>query len=115
MSLGTQAKPYGKLLDYEQFIDHQIQRTRRRIKVTDIITASLTLLVAFLAVLFLEVVLDHVFGLPLRPAATRARRRNDDRMHVCSHARCDAVCPENQRHLRGEERSKTRTQRSRTA
>ncbi len=65
MSLGTQAKPSGKLLDYEQFIDHQIQRTRRRIKVTDIITASLTLLVAFLAVLFLEVVFDHFFGLPL--------------------------------------------------
>ena len=65
MSLGTQAKPYGKLLDYEQFIDHQIQRTRTRIKVTDIITASLTLLVAFLAVLFFEVILDHIFGLPL--------------------------------------------------
>ena len=65
MSSGTQAKPYGKLLDYEQFIDHQIQRTRTRIKVTDIITASLTLVVAFLAVLFLEVVFDHVFGLPL--------------------------------------------------
>ncbi len=63
MSSGTQAKPYGKLLDYEQFIDHQIQRTRTRIKVTDIITASLTLLVAFLAVLFLEVILDHVLGL----------------------------------------------------
>ena len=65
MSLGAQVKPSGKLLDYEQFIDHQIQRTRRRIKVTDIITACLTLLVAFLAVLFLEVVFDHVFGLPL--------------------------------------------------
>ena len=65
MSSGTQAKAYGKLLDYEQFIDHQIQRTRNRIKVTDIITAGLTMLVAFLAVLFLEVVLDHVFGLPV--------------------------------------------------
>ena len=63
MSSATQAKPHGKLLDYEQFIDHQIQRTRTRIKVTDIITASLTLLVAFLGVLFLEVVLDHVVGL----------------------------------------------------
>ena len=65
MSSGTQAKPYGKLLDYEQFIDHQIQRTRARIKVTDTITACLTLLVGFLGVLFLEVVLDHVFGLPV--------------------------------------------------
>ena len=102
MSSGTQAKPYGKLLDYEQFIDHQIQRTRTRIKVTDIITASLTLLVAFLAVLFLEVVLDHVFGLHARLAANRARRWAGECMRVCSHARCDAVDPENQRDLRGE-------------
>ena len=101
MSLGTQAKPYGKLLDYEQFIDHQIQRTRRRIKVTDIITASLTLLVAFLAVLFLEVVFDHVFGLPLLLRRVVLADGNDERMLVCSHACCDAVCPENQRHLRG--------------
>ena len=65
MSLGTQTKPAGKLLDYEQFIDHQLHRTRARIKLTDIMTASLTLVVGFLGVLFLEVVLDHVFGLPL--------------------------------------------------
>ncbi|MFI5456128.1 MAG: hypothetical protein ACHRXM_11825, partial [Isosphaerales bacterium] len=65
MTLGAQTKPYGKLLDYEQFIDHQLGRTRTRIKLTDIMTASLTLLVAFLAVLFVEVVLDHVLGLPL--------------------------------------------------
>ena len=24
MTLGTQTQPYGKLLDYEQFIDHQL-------------------------------------------------------------------------------------------
>ena len=60
--LGDPGEAYGKLLDYEQFIDHQIQRTRTRIKVTDMITAGLTLVVAFLAVLFLEVVFDHVFG-----------------------------------------------------
>ncbi|HKI21141.1 MAG TPA: hypothetical protein VKA15_24830, partial [Isosphaeraceae bacterium] len=65
MTLGTQTQPYGKLLDYEQFIDHQLARTRARIKLTDIITAGLTLLVGFLAVLFLEVVLDHIVGLPL--------------------------------------------------
>ena len=64
MTLGTQTQPHGKLLDYEQFIDHQLQRTRRRIKFTDISTACLTLLVSFLAVLFLEVVFDHVFGMP---------------------------------------------------
>ena len=65
MTLGAQTKPHGKLLDYEQFIDHQLERTRTRIKLTDIMTASLTMLVAFLAALFVEVVLDHVFGLPL--------------------------------------------------
>ena len=65
MTLGTQTQPYGKLLDYEEFIDHQLARTRARIKLTDVITAGLTLIVGFLAVLFLEVVLDHVVGLPL--------------------------------------------------
>ncbi len=65
MTLGTQAQPHGKLLDYEQFIDHQLERTRARIKFTDIMTAGLTLLVGFLGVLFLEVVLDHMVGLPL--------------------------------------------------
>src|ERR1700674_2902849 len=39
MTLGAQTKPYGKLLDYEQFIDHQLGRTRTRIKLTDIMTA----------------------------------------------------------------------------
>ncbi len=65
MTLGTQTQAYGKLLDYEQFIDHQLARTQSRIKLTDVITASLTLLVAFLAILFLEVVLDHAIGLPI--------------------------------------------------
>jgi hypothetical protein len=65
MTLGTQTQPQGKLLDYEQFIDHQLQRTRKRIKFTDITTACLTLVVGFLGVLFLEVVFDHVFGMPL--------------------------------------------------
>ena len=65
MAIGTQTQPQGKLLDYEQFIDHQLQRTRQRIKFTDISTACLTLLVGFLAILFLEVVFDHIFGMPL--------------------------------------------------
>ena len=65
MTLGAQTTPHGKLLDYEQFIDHQLQRTRTRIKLTDIMTASLTLVVVFLAALFVEVVLDHLVGLPL--------------------------------------------------
>jgi hypothetical protein len=64
MTVGTQAQPFGKMLDYEQFIDHQLQRTQRRIKLTDVATACLILLVGFLGVLFLEVVFDHLFGMP---------------------------------------------------
>ncbi|MGA7499510.1 MAG: hypothetical protein WBX00_22505, partial [Isosphaeraceae bacterium] len=65
MSLGTQTQSYGKLLDYEQFIDHQLARTRTRIKMTDIVTAAFILLVGFVGTLLAEVVLDHAFGLPL--------------------------------------------------
>ena len=65
MTLGTRSQPQGKLLDYEQFIDHQLNRTRTRIKFIDIMTACLILLAGFLGVLFLEVVLDHAVGLPL--------------------------------------------------
>ena len=65
MSLGTQTQSYGKLLDYEQFIDHQLARTRTRIKMTDIVTAAFILLVGFVGTLLVEVVLDHTFGLPL--------------------------------------------------
>ena len=63
MALSTQ--PQGKLLDYEQYIDHQLGRTRARIKITDVVTASLILVAAGLGGLFLEVVLDHTVGLPL--------------------------------------------------
>ena len=65
MTLGTQTQPYGKLLDYEQFIDHQLARTRARIKMTDIFTALLILVVGFAATLLVEIILDHAFGLPL--------------------------------------------------
>ncbi len=63
MALGTQ--PHGKMLDYEQFIDHQLARTQSKIKTTDILIACLTLATAFIAVLFLEIVLDHMLGLPI--------------------------------------------------
>src|SRR5262245_38684497 len=63
MASGTQ--PYGKVLNYEQYIDHQLRLTRSRIKMTDVLTASMYLVVATIGVIFLEVVLDHVFGLPL--------------------------------------------------
>ena len=62
MALGTQ--PQGKMLDYEQFIDHQLSRTQAKIKTTDILIASLTLATGFIFVLFLEIVLDHAVGLP---------------------------------------------------
>jgi hypothetical protein len=63
MALGTQAR--GKLLDYEEFIDHQLRRTRTRIKMTDLLTAVLLLVTAGLAILFVEVLLDHAFALPV--------------------------------------------------
>ena len=63
--MASSTQPYGKLLDYEQYIDHQLGRTRARIKMTDLSTAALLLVATTLGVLFLEVVLDHVFGLPL--------------------------------------------------
>src|SRR4051812_13314361 len=63
--MASSTQPYGKMLDYEQYIDHQLGRTRARIKMTDILTASLLLVAAAIAVLFVEVVLDHTVGLPL--------------------------------------------------
>ncbi len=65
MSLGTPANPRGKVLEFDEFIEHQIARTRSRIKATDLSTAALTLLLGFLALLFLEIVLDHAVGLPV--------------------------------------------------
>ena len=62
MATGTQ-QARGKLLDYEQYIDHQLKRTRSRIKMNDVLTASLLLATVGLGVLFLEVVLDHAFAL----------------------------------------------------
>src|SRR5215213_6928486 len=63
--MASSTQPYGKMLDYEQYIDHQLGRTRARIKMTDVLTASLMLLAAAVGVLFAEVVLDHVIGLPV--------------------------------------------------
>src|SRR3954467_11975488 len=63
--MASTTQPYGKMLDYEQYIDHQLGRTRARIKMTDILTASLILVATAVGVLFLEVVLDHAVGLPV--------------------------------------------------
>src|SRR5262249_10531223 len=63
--MASSTQPYGKMLDYEQYIDHQLGRTRARIKMTDLLTSSLLLVAAAIAVLFVEIVLDHMVGLPL--------------------------------------------------
>lgn len=63
--MASSTQPYGKMLDYEQYIDHQLSRTRSRIKMTDLLTACLMLVAAAIALLFVEVVLDHAFGLPI--------------------------------------------------
>src|SRR4051794_7321329 len=63
--MASSTQPYGKMLDYEQYIDHQLGRTRSRIKMTDILTASLILVASAVGLLFVEVVLDHAFGLPI--------------------------------------------------
>ncbi len=63
MALGTQA--VGKLLDYEQYIEHQLKRTRARIKMIDVLTAVGILSTGAIALLFVEILLDHIFGLPL--------------------------------------------------
>ncbi len=63
--MAISAQTHGKVLDYDQFIRHQIGRTRSRIKTTDVVTSTLLLVAAAFAVLFLEIILDHVVGLPL--------------------------------------------------
>ena len=51
MATGTQ--PHGKVLNYAEYVDHQLRLTRALIKRNDVLT-SLTLLgVATLSVLFL--------------------------------------------------------------
>lgn len=64
MTVGAQTRTQGKLLDYKEFIEHQIAVTRRRIKLTDLVTAVLILAVGLAATLLVEVILDHAFGLP---------------------------------------------------
>ena len=65
MALGTQPQARGKLLDYEQYIDHQLRRTRNQIKKVDVLSALFLLITVGLGVFFLEVVLDHAFALSL--------------------------------------------------
>ena len=65
MASGTHAQGQGKLLDFEQYIDHQLDQARARIKLTDLLTSLVILVAGLLGLLFLEVVLDHIFGLPV--------------------------------------------------
>ena len=65
MALTVPNPSAGKLLDYDQYIEHQIGLTRTRIRMTDVLTALVLLSAAVLGVLFLEIVLDHAFGLPV--------------------------------------------------
>ncbi len=62
MAVGT--RPTGKMLEYEQYIDHRLTQTRAKIKSTDVVTAVVTLITVALGLLLLEVVLDHALGLP---------------------------------------------------
>jgi hypothetical protein len=65
MALGTQPQARGKMLDYEQYIDHQLRRTRNQIKKVDVLSAALMLITVTLGILFLEVVLDHALALSI--------------------------------------------------
>ena len=59
-----ESQPGGKLLEFEQYIDYQLDRTRSKIRMTDMVTSAIFLVAVALAVLFLEILLDHLFGLP---------------------------------------------------
>ena len=51
MALGTQTP--GKMFEYEQYIDYQISQTQAKIRMTDVLTAAVTLSAVALGVLFL--------------------------------------------------------------
>ncbi|WP_158633438.1 DUF4175 family protein, partial [Tautonia sociabilis] len=66
MALGTEPRPSqgGRMLDYEQFVDHQLHQTRSRIRATEVFTAVVVMATVVLGILLLEIVLDHWVGLP---------------------------------------------------
>ena len=65
MAVGTEPRPKGRMLEYEQFVDHQIHLTRSKIRATEVLTALVVMAAVVLGLLFLEIVLDHWIGLPL--------------------------------------------------
>ncbi|MBI1323858.1 hypothetical protein GC170_11835, partial [bacterium] len=60
-----QATPRGRMLEYAEFVEDQVARACARIKNNDMFRATLWLVTVGLAVLFLEIVLDHTVELPL--------------------------------------------------
>ncbi|WP_169976516.1 DUF4175 family protein [Tautonia rosea] len=64
MALGTEPQQQGRMLDYEQFVDHQLHLTRSRIRATEVFTALVVMITGILGLLLLEIVLDHWIGLP---------------------------------------------------
>ena len=101
--MASSTQPYGKMLDYEQYIDHQLSRTRSRIKMTDLLTASLMLVAAAVAILFVEVVLDHAFGLPIWVRRIVLFAGTDGWDRVCDRADRPSADRSGQRFLRGED------------
>ena len=49
----------GSYLDFDQYIEHQVEKARRGIRGTDLLTAGVGLAVLVLAYLCLFVILDH--------------------------------------------------------
>jgi hypothetical protein len=61
----TQPAARGRMLEYAEFVEDQVARACARIKSNDVFRASLWLITVGLAVLFLEIVLDHTLELPM--------------------------------------------------
>jgi hypothetical protein len=65
------AKPAAQFVRYDEYIDKQIESTRRTVKAVDLLTALLTMAVGTLAFLFVAATIEHWlvpggFGLPVR-------------------------------------------------
>ena len=55
----------GRLLEYAEFIEEQIHSAQSRIKSNDLFRAVLWIITGTMALLFIEIVLDHTIELPL--------------------------------------------------
>ena len=61
MSTGTKTKPGRKFVEFDQFIEYQVQKTQKTIKTTDLLTAGVGVMAMFLGYLLVFVVFDHWF------------------------------------------------------